>query len=169
MPLNELLRAGHAFEINYNQYYSKWGSNKTYHKLHTYWTELRNGFEKFQDLYLLRRAHGALLIDSSDLPPLKPSLQQASSSDPNPALSLSSIMRTSITKHNATVPRDLVYGILGFVDGDISIEADYTASIAEAFAQATARILQEELSLQILTLHDISRYTEHDLPSWVLD
>ncbi|XP_014550283.1 hypothetical protein COCVIDRAFT_21227 [Bipolaris victoriae FI3] len=131
--------------------------------------ELEGGFKKFKNLYLLRRAHGASSMFSADSPLSEPSSHNALSSKPNLALSLSSIMGTGIAKRRATHPRDLVYGILGLVDGDIGIEEDYTASLAEVFTRAVVRMIREKQSFQVLILNDLGRHTQHGLPSWVPD
>ncbi|KAH7327547.1 heterokaryon incompatibility protein-domain-containing protein, partial [Rhexocercosporidium sp. MPI-PUGE-AT-0058] len=112
---------------------------KAYRNNHTYWTELYHGFS-----------------NTASNPPL-------------PALSLSRVMSSGIAKRQATDARDLVYGVLGLVQGEIHIEADYTLSVAEVFALATVHIIQEDKNLSVLALNDLGRCSKHKLPSWVPD
>jgi hypothetical protein len=153
MPFTELLRASWSFEIQYSGCCSKWGS-KAYRTDDTHWTTLRHGFGTFAYMELLRCSRG---------------LATLSSGMAGYRWSLSDILRTGITKRKATDPRDLVYGILGLVDDDTGIEADYTISVAEVFAQAAMHIVRQEHSLALLRFNNFGRYPKNDLPSWVPD
>jgi hypothetical protein len=171
MPFTELLRASWSFGIHYNECCSKLGG-KAYRTEDTHWTKLMHGFRGLEYIELMRRKHGASMFSSSSASSSCSSKSSSGSMIDNAINYLSSfsgILRTGFTKRKATDPRDFVYGILGLVDGDTGIEADYTISVAEVFTRAAMHVIKQEQSLAMLLYNELGRDPKNGLPSWVPD
>ncbi|TVY84888.1 Heterokaryon incompatibility protein 6 OR allele [Lachnellula suecica] len=65
-------------------------------------------------------------------------------------------------------PRDKIFGVLGVASNIGKLDADYSKTVAEVYAQATLAIIHESGSLSILS-HMDEGYRSSKLPSWVPD
>lgn len=152
MPFDVLTQAQKYFEVHYQFCCAAWGS-QAHRKEFSHWTEILAGFGKFRTLENLRKVHA--------LPKNGRSVHSS--------LSISDIMISGVGKRKASDPRDLVYGILGLVESDETIDADYTIDVARVYARTAFHIISEQQSLLILGFNDLGRDEELGLPSWAPD
>jgi hypothetical protein len=153
MPFGMFIQAQRYFWLHYEMCCAKWGKD-AYRKDFTWWTKIRRGLSEIEKLSNLRDAH-----DSGE---------EKGHQSP---LSLFTILRSGIARREASDPRDLVYGILGLVqsEGKEEIVADYHLSTAQVFANAAAKIIDDQQDLQLLTFNELGRDKKLGLRSWTPD
>ncbi|KAI3393822.1 hypothetical protein diail_3598 [Diaporthe ilicicola] len=76
-----------------------------------------------------------------------------------------------VDQFDATDPRDMIYGLLGLaMPADLRFLApDYSQSVADVYARATARFIIQYQSLMWLQFDNDTKHAGHALPSWCPD
>ncbi|KAI1102379.1 heterokaryon incompatibility protein-domain-containing protein [Jackrogersella minutella] len=152
ISFESFVRAQQLFDIQYNHCCAKWGNNAQL-KQFIWWTKIYHGLQKFRTLAQLRES-------------LEPANLNQKTAD---LRSLFNLLATGVGRRQATDPRDLVYGILGLVDDNKSIDINYTHSVARVYACAAFHIIMKERSMRLLSYNDLGRSGGFDLLSWVPD
>ena len=86
-------------------------------------------------------------------------------SDLNGILQMTYFSRSRM--HQATDPRDLIFGLLGLTSGNVEIKVDYSLSVEQVYVKTAQMLLRQGFTQLLVAFKPYA--SNQDLPSWAYD